>query len=82
MTTIANLVQGSSAWLEYRRSMRNPSETASVLGISPWVTPYQLWLLKTGRREQVVNAAILNGTALEPEARRACELETGLGSRS
>jgi putative phage-type endonuclease len=77
MSTSVNLVQGSPEWLEYRRSMRNASETAAVLGISPWVTPYQLWLLKTGRREQVVNAAMLNGTALEPEARSAYELETG-----
>src|SRR5664279_4008373 len=77
MSTIVNLVQGSAEWLEYRRSMRNASETAAVLGISPWVTPYQLWLLKTGRREQIVNAAMLNGTALEPEARSAYELETG-----
>jgi putative phage-type endonuclease len=77
MSTIVNLVQGSTEWLEYRRSMRNASETAAVLSISPWVTPYQLWLLKTGRREQAVNAAMLNGTALEPEARSAYELETG-----
>jgi putative phage-type endonuclease len=77
MSTIVNLVQGSTEWLEYRRSMRNASETAAVLGISSWVTPYQLWLLKTGRRDQVVNAAMLNGTALEPEARSAYELETG-----
>jgi putative phage-type endonuclease len=77
MSTIVNLVQGSPEWLEYRRSMRNASESAAVLGISPWVTPYQLWLLKTGRREQAVNAAMLNGTALEPEARSAYELETG-----
>ena len=77
MSTIVNLVQGSTEWLEYRRSMRNASETAAVLSISPWVTPYQLWLLKTGRREQAVNAAMLNGTAREPEARSAYELETG-----
>ena len=77
MSTIVNLVQGSAEWLEYRRTMRNASETAAVLGISPWVTPYQLWLLKTGRSEQTVNAAMLNGTALEPEARSAYELETG-----
>jgi putative phage-type endonuclease len=77
MSTIVNLVQGSAEWLGYRRSMRNASEAAAVLGISPWVTPYQLWLLKTGRKEQAVNAAMLNGTALEPEARSAYELETG-----
>ena len=77
MSTIVNLVQGSTEWLEYRRSMRNASETAAVIGVSPWVTPYQLWQLKTGRREQSVNAAMLNGTALEPQARSAYELETG-----
>ena len=77
MRKIVNLVQGSTAWLEYRRSMRNASETAAVLGISPWVSPYQLWLLKTGRKEQVVNGAMRNGTALEPKARSAYELETG-----
>ncbi len=49
-----------------------------MLGISPWVTPYQLWLLKTGRKTQAVNAAMLNGTALEPAARAAYEAQTGL----
>ena len=77
MSMVVNLVQGSAEWLAYRRSMRNASETAAVLGISPWVTPYQLWLLKTGRKEQAVNVPMRNGTALEPEARSAYELETG-----
>ena len=41
------------------------------------MTPYQLWLLKTGRAEPTVNAAMRNGTALEPLARHAYEVETG-----
>jgi len=77
MSTIIQLVQGSEAWHAHRRGLRNASETPAVLGISPWVTPYQLWLLKTGRAEPTVNAAMRNGTALEPLARHAYEVETG-----
>ena len=42
------------------------------------MTPYQLWLLKTGRAVSETNAAMRNGTALEPLARHAYEVETGL----
>lgn len=76
MSQIVQLEQGSEAWLAHRRALRNASETAAVLGISPWVTPYQLWLLKTGRAEQPANAAMLRGTELEPLARHAYEVET------
>lgn len=75
--TIIDLPQGSQAWLDYRLTMRNASETAAVLGVSPWCTPYQLWLLKTGRAQTKANAAMLRGTGLEPVARLAYELETG-----
>lgn len=77
MSTIVQLVQGSAEWHAHRRGLRNASETPAVLGLSPWVTPYQLWLLKTGRAEPAVNAAMRNGTALEPLARHAYEVETG-----
>ena len=77
MSTIVNLVQGSEQWLAHRRGLRNASESAAVLGISPWCTPYQLWLLKTGRAEPDVNVAMRRGTALEPAARAAYEERTG-----
>ncbi|MBU6257872.1 MAG: YqaJ viral recombinase family protein [Burkholderiales bacterium] len=77
MSAIVQLVQGSPEWHAYRRGMRNASETPAVLGISPWVTPYQLWLQKTGRSESTTNAAMQRGTALEPMARHAYEVETG-----
>ncbi len=77
MSQIVQLVQGSPAWHAHRRGLRNASETPAVLGISPWMTPYQLWLLKTGRAEQAINAAMQRGTALEPLARQAYELLTG-----
>lgn len=74
---IVQLQQGSQEWLDYRRNMFNASETAAVLGESPWMTPYQLWLLKTGRSTSKVTAAMQYGTALEPAARAAYEAQTG-----
>ena len=77
MSNIVQLVQGTPEWHAHRRGLRNASETPAVLGISPWVTPYQLWLIKTGRVEQAVNTAMQRGTALEPAARHAYEIDTG-----
>ena len=74
---IVQLVQGSSEWLDYRLKMRNASETAAVLGVSPWQTPYQLWLLKTGRSVTKATAAMQHGTDMEPAARAAYEAQTG-----
>jgi putative phage-type endonuclease len=76
--TIVQLVQGSDAWLAHSRNLFNASETPAVLGISPWQTPYQLWLVKTGRAETEVTAPMRRGTALEPQARLAYEEKTGL----
>ncbi|MEO7129300.1 MAG: lambda-exonuclease family protein [Rhodoferax sp.] len=76
--TIVQLAQGSPEWLAYRRTMRNASESAAVLGLSPWQTPYQLWLAKTGRSEVKVTAPMRRGTELEPAARLAYEEQTGL----
>lgn len=77
MSAVLKLVQGSPEWQEYRLTMRNASETAAVLGISPWVTPYQLWMIKTGRSTQAVTPPMQHGTKLEPEARAAYEVHTG-----
>ena len=62
MSKIINLVQGSPEWHEHRRLNRNASESAAVLGISPWLSPHQLWLLKTGRAKPEANAAMRHGT--------------------
>ena len=75
---IIQLTQGSPQWHAYRLSRRNASESAAVLGLSPWITPYQLWLLKTGRSETKVTHAMQRGTDLEPLARAAYEAQTGL----
>ena len=77
MNAILKLVQGTQEWHQHRAKSRNASETPAVLGVSPWQTPYQLWLLKTGRAEQKVTPAMQRGTDLEPAARAAYELKTG-----
>jgi putative phage-type endonuclease len=77
MSTIIKLAQGSPEWLEYRLQMRNASESAAVLGASPWTTPYMLWLLKTGRAVTPVTKAMQHGTDTEPAARAAYEEHTG-----
>lgn len=77
MSTIIQLTQGSQEWLDYRLKMYNASETAAVLGESPWMTPYQLWLLKTGRSASKPTAAMQHGTDMEPAARAAYEAHTG-----
>ena len=77
MSAILKLVQGTDEWHRHRAKSRNASETPAVMGLSPFQTPYQLWLLKTGRAEQKVTAPMQRGTELEPAARAAYELQTG-----
>lgn len=78
MSTMIRLQQGSPEWHAHRGRYRNASETAAVLGVSPWLTPYMLWELRTGRRQQDVSPAMRHGSQLEPKARAAYEALTGL----
>ena len=79
MAAILKLVQGTAEWLAHRNHCRNASESAVVMGLSPWQTPYQLWELRTGRREtSAPTVAMQHGTAMEPLARAAYEVQTGL----
>jgi putative phage-type endonuclease len=79
MATILRMEQGTAAWHEHRRRHRNASEAATVVGVSPYMTPHQLWQLKTGRAQpEPPNAAMAWGTRMEPQARLAYEERTGL----
>lgn len=77
MSAILKLVQGTPEWHAYRQTMRNASETAAVMGISPWLTPYQFWEVRTGRRQIETNRAMRRGSSLEASARLAYEMLTG-----
>lgn len=70
---IVRLIQGSENWHAHRILYRNASETAAVMGLSPWLTPYGLWEIKTGRRVQESNFVMQRGLELEPLARQAYE---------
>lgn len=71
------LIQGTPAWHNHRLKHRNASETAAVMGLSPWLTPYKLWEIKTGRTVQETTYPMQRGIELEPQAREAYELMTG-----
>jgi putative phage-type endonuclease len=74
---ILRLIQGSEEWHKHRILYRNASETAAATGLSPWLTAYQLWEIKTGRRVQEVSYPMQRGLELEPMARQAYEDATG-----
>lgn len=76
MNAILKLVQGTPEWHAHRARYRNASETAAVMGMSPWQTPYDLWLVKTGRKVIEETEAMRHGTAMEPTARSAFEEAT------
>jgi putative phage-type endonuclease len=77
MTQTLTLVQGTEEWHRHRILYRNASETAAVMGLSPWVSPYMMWEVKTGRRVIETSYPMERGMALEPKARAAYEEATG-----
>lgn len=77
MGKIVYLVQGSPEWHAHRAMYRNASEAATVMGENPWMTPYQLWLIRTQRATQPVTPPMRYGSQMEPAARAAYETLTG-----
>lgn len=79
MSALPKLKQGTEEWHEHRKLFRNASESPIVMGLSPWMTPYQLWKIKTGRAApQEATAPMKYGTEMEPFARAAYEEKTCL----
>ena len=79
MNAIVKLKQGTQEWHIHRQSFRNASESAVVMGLSPWMTPFHLWQLKTGRNQPgEATAPMKHGIEMEPRAREAYEAQTGL----
>lgn len=67
-------VQGSRAWLEWRKKGLGASDAPIIMGVSPWKTPLQLYLEKTGQVEpEPAGWAADRGNRLEPIARKAYE---------
>lgn len=65
-------------WLEERKSGIGASEVASVIGISPWDSPFALYLRKTGQVGPIEeNQAMKLGHLLEPVVVQLWEEQTG-----
>lgn len=73
-----NLSQNTQEWEQFRLQKIGASDAPIIIGVSPWKTPFQLWLEKTGQAVGTQNQAMLRGKALEDMARRAFEKMTGL----
>lgn len=54
--------------IEFRKSGIGGSDAAAVLGISPYTSPLELWLEKTGRKETASNSSMRleMGSIMEP----------------
>lgn len=64
-----DLAQNTPEWLEFRRDKIGASDAPIILGVSPFKTPYQLYLDKVYYIQQTQNAAMRRGHELEAEAR-------------
>jgi putative phage-type endonuclease len=69
------LTQGSQEWLDFRILHRMASETPAVMGVSPYQRPSDIRRIKNGGGSGFVNSAMRQGTAQEPIARAAYELD-------
>lgn len=49
MGTLTIYGKSHSEWLKAREGGIGSSDVAAILGVSPYTTPYQLWLAKTGQ---------------------------------
>ena len=80
MGTITITSKSHAEWLKSREGGIGSSEVATVLGVNPYDTPYQLWLRKTGRVPVVEeqNNLMRMGHILEDAIARLCAEEVGL----
>ena len=73
---IANVIQGSESWLLWRSEGITATDIPIIMGLSPYKTPYQLWLEKTGRStppDLSNNPNVQRGNRLEDQARQLAE---------
>lgn len=76
--TMPKREEKSPEWYSRRRKGIGGSDSAAVLGVSKWRTPYQVWEDKTGRAvKEEPNAAMRAGTTLEESIRKMYSNETG-----
>lgn len=72
------LQQNTEEWLEFRKGKLGGSDAPIIMGVSPWKTPYDLWLEKLGLGKSYTNEAMQRGHDLEDSARALFEEENNL----
>lgn len=65
-------------WLKARKEGIGASEVGAIIGVSPFETPFSIWLKKTGQvPPEPENEAMLMGHLLEDAVAKRWEIETG-----
>lgn len=69
-TTIISSLHNKASWLQARREDVTASQIGALFGVHDFITPYQLWLVKAGLHDDVVEetAAMERGKYIEPMA--------------
>lgn len=75
---LKEFTQNTPEWLELRRKKIGASDAPIILEVSPWKTPYQLWVEKTTGTNSPINSYQKRGHDLEEPARRAFEKKTDI----
>ncbi len=72
--------QRTDNWYEWRGKGLGSSDAPIIMGVSPYLTPYQLWEQKTNRVKNTFkgNWATNRGNELEPIARAHYEIQQGI----
>lgn len=73
-------IESRAHWLELRRKTVGASEIGSVIGVSPWRTRFETWLIKAGQIEEPDlsnNRFVLWGSKLEPVVAETVAEERG-----
>ena len=66
--------EDDAAWLEQRKMGIGGSDVAAIMGLSPWRTPAEVWLEKTGRVEP-------QDLSDRPHVQRGVDLESFVGNK-
>jgi putative phage-type endonuclease len=65
--------QNTQEWLDFRKGKIGASDAPVIMGLSPWMTPLELYNEKVLGKERPSNWAMERGKELEPKAREMME---------
>jgi len=66
---IVDLDQNTPSWIDWRKVLRMASDAATVVGVSPYAKPADLWQVKHGLKTVAVTKPMIHGSNLEQTAR-------------